>query len=109
MLDDRSELYTTSQSAIRASFGHQVVRIELSKYFLQSTKYFPSPGPAAPRDPAHGGHGGGGEVGQQHRHCGLDDHLWGRDPQLHRRSLHRSGLLRVHPDRAQCEVRIDQW
>ena len=30
MLDDRSELYTTSQSAIRASFGHQVVGIELS-------------------------------------------------------------------------------
>ena len=40
MLDDRSELYTTSQSAIRASFGHQVVRIELSKYFCNLANIF---------------------------------------------------------------------
>jgi hypothetical protein len=60
----------------------------------------------APPGPPHCGERevpGGAGWRQHHRHRRLDDHLRGRDTQLHRRAEHRGRLLRVHPDGDLCE------
>ncbi len=46
---------------------------------------------------------GGAGRRQHHRHRRLDDHLRGRDTQLHRWAEHRGRLLRVNPDGDLCE------